>query len=290
MSSYHEAFVRHAKKEMPKWQFDALHHKARSAAGGSAPRNQDMSDEQEIAQEMGEEPDDIRKLAPDGSEIHVPVPLGSEEDKKKKKRPKAKTAAVPPDGAEILSVALEAISKDASLAAALEAVSLSDEWQLIQAAMGGPIPPAIICKGQGEDALLVQVCKRTGGAELPIVEVSKHRQILYCVALEPDSFDFQGDAMDASEIEKAAHTFMEESRIIGRMHSHKINALPIESYIAPQDLSFDGINGRQLVRKGSWVLGIKIADPAEWQKVLDGEYRGISVGGTGYRKILEGEL
>lgn len=181
-------------------------------------------------------------------------------------------------------IAKRALS-EMSLGQSMEALALSDEWAIIEAAMGAT--PAVVVPVEDQAPWLAVVQKRAGMAPLPIVDTSRAKQIVYCVGLEPDAFDFHNDTISAEEIEKTAHSFLEESRIIGRMHSHKINATPVESYIAPQDLEFEGPNGRQRVTKGSWVLGIKIRDPVEWRKVLDGEYTGISVGGLGRRQIIE---
>ena len=116
-----------------------------------------------------------------------------------------------------------------------------------------------------------------------IFKSDKMKQIVYGVVLEPDSVDYQDDYMTAQDIEDAAHQYLINSRTIGKQHEEATNASVVESYIAPQDMSFKGQNGPQIVKKGSWVLGVKINDSQEWQKVLDGEYTGFSVGGRGER-------
>ena len=123
---------------------------------------------------------------------------------------------------------------------------------------------------------------------VPIVNAPRNwRQLVYCVVLEPHTFDSQGDTMTPEEIEKAAHRYLTKSRVIGSEHGGAINAVPVESFIAPQDLVYeDGTFGSQRVAKGSWVIGIHIPDLKEWQKVLDGEYTGVSVGGFGLREDL----
>jgi hypothetical protein len=82
----------------------------------------------------------------------------------------------------------------------------------------------------------------------------------------------------------AAHKYLVQSRVIGSQHEKQSDSVVVESYIAPQDMKFDGQNGPQEVKKGSWIIGIKVNDPVEWQKVLDGEYTGVSVGGDGARE------
>lgn len=117
-----------------------------------------------------------------------------------------------------------------------------------------------------------------------VFKADKMKQIVYAVVLSPDEVDEQDDWMTDEEIEKTAHDYMENSRAAKSRHSTKIDAVPVESYIAPQDLEFDeGPYGPQIVKKGSWVLAMKVLDPKEWQKVLDGDYQAFSVGGFGER-------
>lgn len=119
---------------------------------------------------------------------------------------------------------------------------------------------------------------------LSILKAGGMKQIVYCVVLEPDTVDSQGDIMTAEDIEFTAHRYLIKARLIGSGHSKQIEAAPVESFIAPQDLQYEGQNGPQTVKKGSWIIGIKVFDPKEWQKVENGEYTGVSVGGKGLRE------
>ena len=118
-----------------------------------------------------------------------------------------------------------------------------------------------------------------------IAKIDKARQIIYCVVLSPEESDLQNDFMLADDIEKAAHGYLAQSRVIGSNHERAIDATPVESYIAPIDFEMDGGAkwGKQQVKKGSWIIGIKIFDPDEWSQVENGEYEGVSVGGFGLR-------
>lgn len=117
-----------------------------------------------------------------------------------------------------------------------------------------------------------------------IAKADKVKQIAYCIVLAPDEIDAQNDIMSADDIENAAHYYMANQGVIGSQHSKAIDAKPVESYIAPQDFTMDeGPYGPQTIKKGSWVLGIKVNDPSEWEKVENGEYTGVSVGGMGAR-------
>lgn len=122
------------------------------------------------------------------------------------------------------------------------------------------------------------------GKIVPILKTNAAKQIVYGVVLAPDEIDSQDDFMEADDIEKAAHKYLSASRVIGGTHEKQIDATPVESFIAPQDLEINGQNGPQVVKKGSWVLGVKIHDPGEWDRVVNGEYTGFSVGGQGQRQ------
>ena len=122
----------------------------------------------------------------------------------------------------------------------------------------------------------------------PIIDPTKNKRIVYSVVLEPNTVDAHGDVMTAEEIENTCHGFMHNGQVIGSMHNERIGAYCVENYIATQDLDFsEGMYGPQTVTKGSWVIGIKITDDAEWQKVVDGFYTGVSIGGFGLRDDLE---
>lgn len=128
------------------------------------------------------------------------------------------------------------------------------------------------------------VKKFFGSRTVNIRKADAKKQIVYCVVLSPEELDSQDDWMTADDIEDAAHLFMMKARAIGSEHSKQIDAQPVESYIAPQDLNWEeGPYGPQVVKKGSWVIGIKIHDPKEWAKVENGDYQGVSVGGFGLR-------
>ena len=142
-----------------------------------------------------------------------------------------------------------------------------------------PIDRNILMQTMGLDKDVVEKSKK-----VRVFKSDKMHQIVYGVVLAPDEVDFQDDYMVMEDIEKAAHDYLIKSRIVGKQHEEKNDADVVESYIAPQDMEFDGQNGPQKVKKGSWIIGIKVNDPKEWEKILDGSYTGFSVGGVGERE------
>lgn len=112
-----------------------------------------------------------------------------------------------------------------------------------------------------------------------IVSKGSDQQIVYGVVSEPNVIDLQGDRLSKSEIRAACHKFMQTSQRIGKEHSGVAKASIIESYIAPTDFKCNG----QVVKSGSWVMAVKIHDPALWQAVKKGDITGFSIAGTGTR-------
>lgn len=117
-----------------------------------------------------------------------------------------------------------------------------------------------------------------------IVKADAAKQIVYGIVLEPEFIDAQNEWMTADDIERTAHLYLQKSRVVGKNHMDLVKAVPVESYIAPCDFTLDGGQyGSQFVKKGSWVLAVKILDRAEWDKIVEGEYTGFSIGGFGLR-------
>jgi hypothetical protein len=110
------------------------------------------------------------------------------------------------------------------------------------------------------------------------------KQIVYGVVLEPDQVDSQGDIVSPQEIEKAAHTYLADSRRSDVQHNEMAAGVDVvESYVAPCDLEVAG----QRVQKGAWVIAHKIHDSELWGRICKGELTGYSIGGSGVRLAEE---
>jgi hypothetical protein len=106
---------------------------------------------------------------------------------------------------------------------------------------------------------------------------SKDERIVCGIVYEPDTEDAQGDSASAEEIEKAANEFMENIQKFKVNHKGKSAKIKVlQSYIAPQDLEIGG----QSIKKGSWVLSVRILDDDIWEEVKSGELTGFSMAGT----------
>lgn len=111
-------------------------------------------------------------------------------------------------------------------------------------------------------------------------EVEEQRTVLGIV-LEPETVDAQGDIYSEEEIEKTAWKFMERYQQFGLQHEElRQDILPLESYLAPCDFELNG----QVIKKGTWLLRVRVLDENIWKKVKSGELTGFSIGGSAVRR------
>jgi broad specificity phosphatase PhoE/8-oxo-dGTP pyrophosphatase MutT (NUDIX family) len=136
------------------------------------------------------------------------------------------------------------------------------------------------------------------GEFLPVQKGQEWKQLIYGVVLEPNAIDSQDDFMLPHHVEKTAHNYLKKA-IRGRSSVAKLqhgahpggfsrskpSIVPVESFIAPVDFSYDG---KEQIKKGSWVLAMHVEDPELWQDFLSGKYKAFSVGGSGVRRAVRG--
>jgi len=115
--------------------------------------------------------------------------------------------------------------------------------------------------------------------EFPILKRDDDKQLVTGVVLEPEVEDAHGDVISVEEVEKAAHNFMRESRVIGLQHKEQGPAEVVESFITKEEMNIGG----EKVVKGAWVMTVKVHDVDIWKAVKSGEFTGFSIGGTGMR-------
>lgn len=147
------------------------------------------------------------------------------------------------------------------------------------------------------DAPLPNVSLFYGNRKLKykVQKASQHKQLIYGVVLEPDVLDSQNDYMFSSQVERAAHNYMKKGlrgkATVSKLQHRKLgffknkpSVVPVESFIAPTDFSYDG---KEMVKKGTWVMVLHVEDPDVWDDVLAGHYTGLSIGGTGIRQEMK---
>lgn len=123
--------------------------------------------------------------------------------------------------------------------------------------------------------------------DVPIAKVDEERRVVLGVVYEPDIADAHGDGMTADQIERTAHGFMVRyANFLGdpgvdhRARVSRQQVVVVESYLAQEDFTL----GDQAVRKGSWVMGMKLLDDDLWAGVKGGRFRGFSLQGWGRRR------
>lgn len=93
--------------------------------------------------------------------------------------------------------------------------------------------------------------------------------------------DLQGDRIAPAQMEKMADRFMRSARAAKAMHDGDDVGEVIHSFPLTKELA-DAF-GIQTDREG-WITGTYIKSDVEWQKVLKGEYHGLSIGARARRK------
>jgi DNA adenine methylase len=119
---------------------------------------------------------------------------------------------------------------------------------------------------------------------IPLLKTSEERYVLG-VVLEPEKVDAQQDIYSAAEVRDAAHRFMEQYRNLGLMHREILGdqVKILESYLAPAEFEADGTR----IKKGTWLLAVRVVDDELWRQVKAGELTGFSIGGSAIRSRTE---
>lgn len=111
------------------------------------------------------------------------------------------------------------------------------------------------------------------------VSKTKKEQTVTGVVLQPEETDAQGDIYSEEVVRKAAHDFLakfNKKTELGLMHkSFKENFELYESWIAPSEM----VLKKNIVKKGSWIITVKVKDSKIWKMIEDGKITGFSIGG-----------
>lgn len=125
----------------------------------------------------------------------------------------------------------------------------------------------------------IAAAERMVPREVMIAKQDDDLRIAYGVVLIPEFRDGEKDIISADEVRESAHFFMLRSRVIGFRHRRKSKAKLVESYLAPQPLTFKGQKGTQKVPTGTWIIGIFVPDDKEWADIKSGKIAAFSPGG-----------
>lgn len=109
-------------------------------------------------------------------------------------------------------------------------------------------------------------------------EFESDERLVTGIVLQPDIIDAHQDIISAPVIKEAAHDFLARYNLSNQLGvQHKLFKQQIdlvESYIAPTEL----VLGGQEVKKGSWIMTVKVNDDALWGMVKGGALTGFSIG------------
>ena len=130
--------------------------------------------------------------------------------------------------------------------------------------------------------------KSKGANSFPLFKVDKKKRIVYGVVMEPDTVDTDGEFIKAEEIEKAYYKFVEDpdthfdiQHDDGRTIDKDVRV--VEMYLAPADFTIE--KSQEKIRKGSWIMGLKILKEGIWEDIENGKLTGYSIQGHGYAKL-----
>jgi hypothetical protein len=123
--------------------------------------------------------------------------------------------------------------------------------------------------------------------KIPIEKVEDKR-IIEGVVLTPDTVDAHGDIIKSEVIEETSADFLSKYNSftkLGVQHSVFDKKFQLrQSYIAKTDMDL----GNRKIKKGSWVIEVKVLDDDIWDKIKKGEITGFSIGGRAIaRKLTE---
>lgn len=115
----------------------------------------------------------------------------------------------------------------------------------------------------------------------PIAKAEAEKRLVTGIVLEPDEIDAHNDTISSEIIEKAAFSFLAQfNRETEMGHMHRtfgdIGVELCASWIALEDSTIGG----QPVKKGSWLMTVRVISNALWQKIKSGAITGFSIGGV----------
>jgi Putative phage serine protease XkdF len=104
--------------------------------------------------------------------------------------------------------------------------------------------------------------------------------------LTPEKADRQGDIISVEEIEKAAHSYVQNCQAAGVLHKVRLkkrDAVLVESYtVRSPNYEINGVP----IEVGSWVVGFRIYEPQIRASIKNGTFRGFSIHGDSWTRPI----
>ena len=128
-------------------------------------------------------------------------------------------------------------------------------------------------------------------------EEDVEERTVFAPALEPNDGkggapadpDKQDEIYSAEAIRKTAHYWMEHGGVVGLMHKFDVSdqVSVLETYLAPVDFTFENGKKKYNVRKGTWLVRLRIHNDDMWDAIKKGEFGAFSVGGSAIKRTEE---
>lgn len=134
---------------------------------------------------------------------------------------------------------------------------------------------------QPRDGVIKRASQEEGEPSGEMLILKAEKRLVTGIVLQPEVVDAQNDVISEQEIEQAAHQFLarfNESTKMGLMHKvfGNVGIDLVESWVAPVPLEI----GSKRVKKGTWIMTVKVVDDELWKMVKSGKLTGFSIGGV----------
>ena len=112
-----------------------------------------------------------------------------------------------------------------------------------------------------------------------IVKTDAANHFVTGIVYEPLTEDSHGNYMTEEEITKACYWYSENGDKVDLQHSFEPldGCSVVENWVAKADFNIDG----EEVKKGTWLMTVKVTDGDVWKGIENGEITGLSMGGIG---------
>lgn len=138
-----------------------------------------------------------------------------------------------------------------------------------------------LCVGNKRHLFRLGEAKEPTTKFMPIVKADDSQRLAMGIVLEPETVDAQGDIISEDTIRESAHNFLakyNQKTKLGLQHElMKPDGVElVESWLAPVDME---INNRP-IKKGTWLMTMRILNDALWLAIKSGQIGGFSIGGV----------
>lgn len=112
---------------------------------------------------------------------------------------------------------------------------------------------------------------------VPFVVKEATERKVFAPVLIPNEPDSDNDIVSADKIRQVHDLFNEKYRNIDVQHSLQNVGKVYESYILPQDTTYNFGGNEYMYPMGTWMMGVKVTDDEAWELVKQGVLTGFSI-------------